>query len=49
MSQATPSQDFQPLPQYTETTIQNASWVNVTLARTNSDGSISQTFFIAKK
>jgi hypothetical protein len=49
MSQATQSQDFQPLPTYKETTTQNASWVNVTLTRTDSDGSISQTFFIAKK
>jgi len=49
MPQVTINQDFQPLPTYKETTTQNASWVNVTLIRTNSDGSISQTFFIAKK
>jgi hypothetical protein len=49
MSQNQQSQDFQPLPTYKETTTQNASWVNVTLTRTDSDGSVSQTFFIAKK
>jgi hypothetical protein len=49
MSQTTQEQDFQPLPQYSQTTVQNESWVNVTLTRTDSDGSIAQTFFIAKK
>jgi hypothetical protein len=49
MPQTTPNQDFQPLPQYTQTTTQNQSWVNVTLKRSDPDGSVSQVFFIAKK
>jgi hypothetical protein len=49
MSQTAQSQDFQPLPTYKETTTQNASWVNTVLTRTDSDGSTSQVFFIAKK
>jgi hypothetical protein len=49
MSQAAPNQDFQPLPEYSQTKTSNASWVNVTLTTTHSDGSKSQVFFIAKK
>ena len=48
-SQSQQNQDFQPLPTYKETTTQNANWVNVTVTRTDSDGSKSQVFFIAKK
>lgn len=43
------NQDFQPLPTYTQTTTKNESWVNVTLTKTDSDGTVTQTFFIAKK
>ncbi len=43
------SQDFQPLPTYSQTTTQNESWVNVTLVTEHTDGSKSQVFFIAKK
>lgn len=49
MSQVQQNQDFQPLPQFTQTTTKNESWVNVTLTKTESDGSKTQTFFIAKK
>ena len=49
MSQPTTDKDFQPLPQYSQTTTQNDSWVNVTLTKTDSDGSTTQVFFIAKK
>ena len=49
MSQSQPNQDFQPLPTYQQTTTQNESWVNVTLTKTDSDGSTTQVFFIAKK
>lgn len=45
----TSEQDFPPLPEYTQTTTQNQSWVNVILTKTESDGSTTQTFFIAKK
>jgi hypothetical protein len=41
--------DFAPQPTYTQATTQNETWVNVTLTKTESDGSKSQTFFIAKK
>ena len=49
MSQPTTDKDFQPLPTYQQTTTQNESWVNVTLTKTDSDGSTTQVFFIAKK
>lgn len=45
----TSDKDFAPLPTYIQTTTQNQSWVNVTLTKTESDGSTTQTFFIAKK
>lgn len=49
MPQASSNQDFQPLPQYSQITTQNESWVNTTLTRTDPDGSRSQVFFLAKK
>lgn len=42
-------QDFAPLPQYVQTTVKNDSWVNVTLTRTSSDGSTTQTSTIIAK
>ena len=47
--QTSTDKDFQPLPQYSQSTIENSSWVNVTLTTTHSDGSKSQVFFLAKK
>jgi hypothetical protein len=41
--------DFPPLPSYSQSSVSNASWVNVTLTTTHSDGSKSQVFFLAKK
>jgi len=35
-------QDFAPLSQYSQTTTKNESWVNVTVTRTDPDGSKSQ-------
>ena len=49
MSQAATDKDFAPLPNYQQTTTQNDSWINVTLTKTDSDGSTTQVFFIAKK
>jgi hypothetical protein len=41
--------DFKPLPTYTENKTSNSSWVNVTLTKTESDGTKSQTSFIVPK
>ena len=49
MSQTPQNQDFQPLPEYTQTQASNETWVNVTLTRTDPDGSRTQVSFIAKK
>jgi hypothetical protein len=43
------SQDFAPLPQYSQTTTKNESWVNVTVTRTDPDGSKSQVLTIVPK
>lgn len=44
-----PNQDFQPLPEYTQSSKSNETWVNITLTKTDSDGSRTQVSFIAKK
>ena len=44
-----PSQDFTPLPIYQETSTSNGSWVNVTLTKTEPDGSKTQTSTIVSK
>lgn len=44
-----PKQDFAPLPQYDQTTVKNDSWVNVTVTRTDPDGSTTQTSTILPK
>jgi hypothetical protein len=41
--------DFAPLPQYTETSTSNGSWVNVTVTKTESDGSTTQVSNIVAK
>jgi hypothetical protein len=41
--------DFTPIPSYTQSSVSNASWVNVTLTKTDPDGSKTQVFFLAKK
>jgi hypothetical protein len=46
---SSPTQDFAPLPQYSQTTTKNESWVNVTLTRSNPDGSKSQVATILPK
>jgi hypothetical protein len=43
------SQDFAPLAQYSQTTTKNESWVNVTVTRTDPDGSLSQVATILPK
>ena len=44
-----PVRDFQPLPEYTQSTTSNDHWVNVTTTRTDSDGSTTQSFQIISK
>jgi len=41
--------DFPPLPNYSQSTTQNASWINITLIRVDGDGSRSQVLIIAAK
>jgi hypothetical protein len=48
-SQYSPIQDFEPLPQYTQTRTSNDQWVNVTTTRTDPDGSTSQSIQIISK
>jgi hypothetical protein len=43
------SQDFAPLPTYSQSIRTNESWAVVTTTRTNSDGSITQRVAIAAK
>ncbi len=43
------SQDFAPLPIYKETSTSNTAWVNVTVTRTDPDGSKSQVATILPK
>jgi hypothetical protein len=42
-------QDFQPLPQFTQSTTSNDQWVNVTTTRIDPDGSTTQSFQIIAK
>jgi len=42
MAQSTTQQDFQPLPQYKQTTSSNATWITVTTVKTEFDGSTTQ-------
>jgi hypothetical protein len=42
MSQTTQNQDFQPLPQYSQSISTNESWVAITTTRKDPDGSITQ-------
>jgi hypothetical protein len=41
--------DFAPVPNYSQSTVSNAAWVNITLIRTDADGSRSQVLIIAAK
>jgi hypothetical protein len=43
------SADFAPLPSYQETRNSNAAWVQVTLTKTEADGTRTQTVAIAPK
>lgn len=45
----TSEEDFQPLPQFTQTTTSNDHWVNVTTTRTDPDGSTTQSLQIISK
>ena len=45
----TSEEDFQPLPQFTQSTTSNDHWVNVTTTRTDSDGTVSQSIQIISK
>lgn len=45
----TSEEDFQPLPQFTQTTTSNEHWVNVTTTRTDPDGSTTQSLQIISK
>jgi hypothetical protein len=49
MARTTQNQDFQPLPQYTQTTTKNESWVNVTVTKVEFDGTRTQTSSIISK
>ena len=43
------SEEFQPLPEYTQTRTSNEHWVNVTTTRTDPDGSTTQNLQIISK
>jgi hypothetical protein len=44
------SNDFPPLPTYSQSKTANEAWVNVTTTRTDSDGTVTQTSaFISKR
>jgi hypothetical protein len=49
MSQTPKNQDFQPLPEYSQTRISNETYTNVTTTRTDSDGSTTQSLQIITK
>ena len=49
MPQAQQNQDFQPLPEYTQTRISNETYTNVTTTRNDSDGTVTQTLQIITK
>ncbi|NER99220.1 MAG: hypothetical protein F6J86_36260 [Symploca sp. SIO1B1] len=49
MSQTTTTQDFAPLPQYSQTKTSNQTWVNVTTTRTDPDGTTTQHLQIISK
>jgi hypothetical protein len=49
MSQPTQNQDFQPPVQYSQTTVKNESWINVTTTKTEADGSKTQSAFFMKR
>lgn len=41
--------EFAPIPSYSQTKISNHTWVNITLTKTDSDGSKSQVLILAAK
>jgi hypothetical protein len=49
MPKTTQNQDFAPIPSYSQTKVTNASWVNITLTKVDSDGSKSQVLILAAK
>jgi hypothetical protein len=49
MSQTMQEQDFQPLPQYSQSIRTNESWWAITTKRTDPDGSVTQSLKIGFK
>jgi hypothetical protein len=45
----TSNQDFQPLPEYSQTRISNSSYTNVTTTRTDPNGTVTQSLQIISK
>jgi hypothetical protein len=45
----TSKQDFEPLPQYTQTRVSNQTYTNVTTIRIDPDGTVSQSLQIISK
>jgi hypothetical protein len=45
----TSEQDFQPLPEYSQTRVSNETYTNVTTTRTDSDGTVTQSLQIISK
>jgi hypothetical protein len=45
----TPSQDFQPLPTYSQTRNSNETYTSVVTVRTDSDGTVTQSLQIIAK
>ena len=41
--------EFAPIPSYSQSTTSNASWVNITLTKTDSNGTRAQVLIIAAK
>ncbi len=41
--------DFQPPAQYTQTTVKNESWINVTVTKTESNGTVTQSSTLVAK
>jgi hypothetical protein len=49
MSQSQQNQEFQPLPQYSQSRNSNETWVNVTTTKTDPDGTVTQSLQIISK
>lgn len=49
MARTTQNQDFQPLPEYSQTRNSNETYTSVVTVRTDSDGTVSQSIQIIAK